>query len=65
MCEVLVIELNPFMNTTDGALFSWEHERATILENTDQFTFRITDRVRAGAKAMLPLSLRQLLQETK
>ena len=25
--KVWVIELNPFMETTDGALFSWQHER--------------------------------------
>ena len=65
VCEVLVIELNPFLNTTDGALFSWEHERTSILENTEQFTFRITEKARTGARAMLPLNLRQLLQETK
>jgi hypothetical protein len=49
------------METTDGALFSWQHERAEILENCDQFTFRITERPQPGAKAMLPYSLKQIL----
>ena len=31
--KLWVIELNPFMETTDGCLFSWKHERH-ILEGT-------------------------------
>lgn len=51
------------MNTTDGALFSWEHEKF-ILEGNN-FIFRITERPKQGSKAMLPLALRSLIQESK
>ena len=57
-----MIELNPFLNTTDSALFSWEHERE-ILEGKSKFEFRITERPRPGSKAMLSLSLRSLIND--
>jgi hypothetical protein len=56
-----VIEINPFLETTDGALFSWQHERESILQNFEQFTLRITERPKSGARAMLPLSLRKII----
>jgi hypothetical protein len=59
--EVLVIELNPFLVTTDGALFSWEHERESILENTEQFTFRVTEKFKTGSRTMLQGNLRELI----
>jgi len=60
---VWVIELNPFLNTTDSALFSWEHEAHIIRgeEREAKFHFRVTERPRRGAKAMLPYSIRQLI----
>lgn len=62
MSEVKVIELNPFMVTTDGALFSWEHER-DLLEGADKETiFRITERPKIGSTSMLPLNLRALMK---
>ena len=61
--QVRVIEINPFLETTDGALFSWQHERQSILANSNQFMFRITERARPGAKAMLPFSLRKMMQD--
>ncbi len=60
MKKVLVIELNPFLETTDGALFSWQHEK-DILLGKHGFIFRLTERCRPGAKAMLPQSIRALM----
>jgi hypothetical protein len=60
--QVFVIELNPFLSTTDAALFSWEHERP-ILEGKaiNGFEFRITNQPKIGSKAMLPSHLRNLI----
>ncbi|CAF0712615.1 unnamed protein product [Brachionus calyciflorus] len=58
--DCFVIEINPFLETTDSGLFSWQHERA-ILESNDTFCFRITERPKPGAKAMLPYSIRSLM----
>jgi hypothetical protein len=57
-----VIEINPFLQTTDGALFSWVHERS-ILEGKQEFVFRYTTRPQSGAKTMLPLSIRQIMEK--
>ena len=62
MKKVLVIELNPFLETTDGALFSWQHEK-NILTGQEGFVFRLTERCRPGAKAMLPQSIRSLISK--
>ncbi|XP_013387915.1 cell division cycle protein 123 homolog [Lingula anatina] len=63
--RIWVIEINPFMETTDGALFDWNKERS-ILEGgeAEDMTFRLTTRPKPGAKVMLPVGARQLLQET-
>ncbi|CAF4529016.1 unnamed protein product [Rotaria sp. Silwood2] len=64
--KVWVIELNPFMETTDGALFSWQHERYLLEgqsnQNKDKTLFRITEKVRPGSWAMLPISIRQWIK---
>lgn len=60
--KLWVIEVNPFLETTDGALFSWNHERA-ILEGSEGFVFRVTEKPRPGAKAVLPQSVRKLLED--
>ncbi|CAF0719147.1 unnamed protein product [Adineta steineri] len=58
--KVWVIELNPFMETTDGALFSWQHERHILEDKSmDKPCFRITEKVRPGSWTMLPNSVRQ------
>lgn len=59
--KLWVIEINPFLVTTDAALFSWEHERH-LLESCEGFQFRITTKPKPGAKAMLPFSIKSLLQ---
>eukprot|EP00457_Paulinella_chromatophora_P003868 gb/GEZN01003876.1/.p1 GENE.gb/GEZN01003876.1/~~gb/GEZN01003876.1/.p1 ORF type:complete len:466 (+),score=88.26 gb/GEZN01003876.1/:52-1449(+) len=56
----LVIELNPFLETTDGCLFSWQKERS-ILEQ-GPFTFRIQSKAQKGAKAMISHDWRRLLE---
>ncbi|KAK3587927.1 hypothetical protein CHS0354_014445 [Potamilus streckersoni] len=58
--KIWMIEINPFLETTDGALFSWQHERH-LLEGAEGFQFRITERPRPGAKTMLPQSVKALL----
>jgi hypothetical protein len=60
---LVVIELNPFLQTTDGGLFSWVHERP-ILEGKHGFVFRYTTKEQRGAKAMLPFSIRQIMNAT-
>jgi len=60
--KVWVIELNPFMETTDGALFSWQHERHLLEGNPNKPLFRITEKVRPGSWTMLPISIRQLIK---
>lgn len=59
----MVIELNPFIETTDGALFSWNYER-NKLEGREEFLFRIVEQPKVGSKAMLPFGIRKLI-ETK
>ncbi|XP_076439619.1 uncharacterized protein LOC143279460 [Babylonia areolata] len=56
-----VIEINPFLNTTDAALFSWEHEQHVLQGEGQGFQFRVTLKPRPGAKTMLPHSVRTLL----
>lgn len=55
-----VIEINPFLETTDAALFSWESEK-NILQGDTEFCFRITKRTKSGAKSMLPFNLKFLI----
>ena len=50
------------METTDGALFSWQHEKA-LIENLNEFTFRIVEKPKPGAKSMLPYSLKKILKD--
>jgi len=60
--KVWVIELNPFMETTDGALFSWQHERHLLEGNSNKPLFRITEKARPGSWTMLPISIRQWIK---
>ena len=65
--RIWVIELNPFMETTDGALFSWEHERHLLERQSDDnhssVLFRVTEKERPGSSAMLPTSIRQWISK--
>ncbi|KAJ6530819.1 hypothetical protein DFH09DRAFT_934089 [Mycena vulgaris] len=51
-----LIEVNPFEETTDGALFSWTRERDVIEGKTEGEypVVRVTERKRTGALAMVP-----------
>ncbi|XP_052091825.1 cell division cycle protein 123 homolog [Mytilus californianus] len=61
--KLWVIEINPFLNTTDGALFSWEKER-DILEGKQGFQVRIVQQAKPGSLTMMPQSIRELLKST-
>lgn len=62
--EIFVIELNPFLFSTDGALFSWQQERG-VLEN-GPFEYRLLEKPIAGVKARLNHDWRDVLeQETR
>ena len=54
-----VIELNPFMETTDGCLYSWQKERH-ILEH-GPFECRVRDRPPKGARSLISHDWRPLL----
>ena len=56
-----MIEINPYLETTDGALFSWNTERH-LLEGKDGFHFRIAERPKPGAIAMMPSNARAILK---
>ena len=63
-----VIEINPFLPTTDGALFSWETERE-LLEGgragLDYPIFRLTEKPRAGALVMVPQGWKDVMEEVE
>lgn len=55
--RAILIEINPFEETTDGGLFSWNRERDVIEGKTDGLDYpvvRITEAKRTGALAMVP-----------
>ena len=56
---VWVIEINPFLVTTDGCLFNWDTDRP-ILEH-GPFTLRVVGSPPAGATTMLAPEWRALL----
>lgn len=56
-----VIELNPFQESTDGALFSWARESKLLKERP--FTFRFQDKPQ-NAKVALSIEWRKLLERT-
>ncbi|XP_060075112.1 cell division cycle protein 123 homolog [Ylistrum balloti] len=60
--KLWVIELNPFLSSTDGAMFSWEHERH-LLTGDDGFHFRVVKRTKPGSLTMLPTSVRAILKD--
>lgn len=62
--KIWVIEINPFISTTDGAMFSWEIEYE-MLTGKQGFHFRIVEKPKPGAMAMLPQSVRAMLKSTE
>ncbi|RUS81413.1 hypothetical protein EGW08_010851 [Elysia chlorotica] len=61
--KVWVIEINPFLITTDAALFSWEHERHLLEGSVDRVEFRVVEKPRHGAKTMLPTGMKEMIRE--
>ncbi len=63
--RVWVIEVNPFLESTDAALFSWRDERALLQGEgrrlEDGPTFRLTPRPIPSLRAMLTIDWRQLI----
>ncbi|KAJ7274644.1 hypothetical protein C8J57DRAFT_1177578 [Mycena rebaudengoi] len=65
-----LIEMNPFEETTDGALFSWTRERG-ILEGTaldegmEYPVVRITERRRSGVLAMIPRGWKDVVEKVE
>eukprot|EP01052_Picozoa_sp_SAG31_P017395 SAG31_NODE_1188_length_9481_cov_14.760819_4_plen_440_part_00 len=57
--KLWVIELNPFMSSTDGCLFSWEHDRE-ILEN-GPFELRLLEAPRHDLRSLLSNDWKPLL----
>ncbi|CAH1773218.1 unnamed protein product [Owenia fusiformis] len=60
--KIWVIEINPFLETTDGALFSWNKERH-LLEGKEGFQLRLTKANKPGSIVMLPQSAKELLKK--
>jgi hypothetical protein len=58
-----VIELNPFLPSTDAALFSWKSELSIL--TLGPFQFRVQTKIAVGAKALLSLAWREILEEIK
>lgn len=58
-----MIELNPFMTSTDGALFSWRHDGETLKKGRDDGTveFRVRDKYESSIRAQLEHRWRSLL----
>lgn len=59
--RVWVIELNPFLETTDGCLFSWNKERHVLENGPWEFRMR-THKVR-GSKSMISDFWRQIMDD--
>jgi hypothetical protein len=63
-----VIEINPFLPTTDGALFSWETERDLLEGNRAELNYpvlRLTEKPRAGALVMVPQGWKVIMEEVE
>jgi len=63
-----VIEVNPFLQTTDGALFSWETER-DLLEGAragvDYPTLRLNEKNRMGVLVMVPQGWKDVIEQVE
>jgi len=59
--EIYIIELNPFVYTTDGCLFSWTHERG-ILEN-GPFEFRYQAKECKGSLVAIADAWKKVVEE--
>ncbi|KAJ7624840.1 hypothetical protein FB45DRAFT_87601 [Roridomyces roridus] len=66
--RAIVIEINPFEETTDGGLFSWTRERQ-LIEGTEEGVeypvVRVTERKRTGALAMVPSRWKEVVRRVE
>lgn len=60
--RLYTIELNPFMPSTDGALFSWRND-GEQLRNGTQVEFRVRRQYETSIRAQLEIRWRELLLE--
>ncbi|KAJ6517462.1 hypothetical protein C8R47DRAFT_253922 [Mycena vitilis] len=67
--RAILIEINPFEETTDGALFSWNRERDLIEGRGDVDSevpvVRITEAKRTGALAMVPKGWKEVITKVE
>ncbi|KAJ7624303.1 hypothetical protein DFH06DRAFT_755171 [Mycena polygramma] len=67
----ILIEINPFEETTDGALFGWNRERNLIEGkgmsgvNSEAPVVRITEARRTGALAMVPKGWKEVIAKVE
>jgi hypothetical protein len=61
-CTAQVIELNPFLPTTDGCLFSWERERAVLTGEAGGFELRLVEKPRLGAASVIANDWKALIE---
>jgi hypothetical protein len=63
-----VVEINPFLPTTDGGLFSWESE-LLLLEGVqtgvEYPVIRVNERARAGALVMVPRGWKDVMSRVE
>ncbi|KAJ7362314.1 hypothetical protein DFH08DRAFT_731694 [Mycena albidolilacea] len=63
-----LIEINPFEETTDGALFSWTRERDIFEGKAAGLEYpvvRITETKRTGALAMVPMGWKEVMAKVE
>ena len=58
--KLWVIELNPYLSSTDGALFSWAHD-LPVLTGQLPFELRLTEKESAGVKTSMLIEWRELI----
>ncbi|KAK7046446.1 cell division cycle protein 123-like protein [Favolaschia claudopus] len=66
--RAILIEVNPFEETTDGALFSWTKERGILegkKEDLEYPAVRVTETKRGGALAMVPKGWKEVVEKVE
>ncbi|KAK6992679.1 cell division cycle protein 123-like protein [Favolaschia claudopus] len=66
--RAILIEVNPFEETTDGALFSWTKERDILegkKEGLEYSVVRVTETKRGGALAMVPKGWKEVVEKVE
>jgi len=58
--KIWIIELNPFLQNSDGCLFSWNRDR-DILENSENLVFRIREEKIENPANLVALDWREIM----